>query len=76
MFSVVELVLTQLWSQFVPMSPGQFIITNGKKKQRTAVLEMACRQVAKCDQKSFWAISFGQKYVYLSPEELSLGNQL
>ena len=41
-----------------------------------AVLEMAGRQVAKCDQKSFWATSFGQKYVYLSPEDLSLGDQL
>ena len=40
------------------------------------VLEMAGRQVAKCDQKSFWATSFGQKYVYLSPEDLSLGDQL
>ena len=40
------------------------------------VLEMAGRQVAKCDQKSFWATSFGQKYVYLSPEELCLGDQL
>ena len=41
-----------------------------------AVLEMAGRQVAKCDQKSFWATSCGQKYVYLSPEELCLGDQL
>ena len=40
------------------------------------VLEMAGRQVAKCDQISFWATSFGQKYVYLSPEDLSLGDQL
>ena len=37
---------------------------------RYTVLEMAGRQVAKCDQISFWATSFGQKYVYLSPEEL------
>ena len=37
---------------------------------------MAGRQVAKCDQKSFWATSFGQKYVYLSPKDLSLGDQL
>ena len=37
---------------------------------------MAGRQVAKCDQKSFGATSFGQKYVYLSPEELCLGDQL
>ena len=33
-----------------------------------AVLEMAGRQVAKCDQKSFWATSFGQKYVYCRPK--------
>ena len=41
-----------------------------------AVLEMAGRQVTKCDQKSFWATSFGQNYVYLSPKELCLGDQL
>ena len=41
-----------------------------------SVLEMAGLQVAKCDQKSFWATSFGQKYVYLSPEDFSLGEQL
>ena len=34
-------------------------------RTETAVLEMAGLQVAKCDQKSFWATSFGQKYVYL-----------
>ena len=42
----------------------------------SSVLEMAGRQVAKCDQKSFGATSFGQKYVYMSPEELCLGDQL
>ena len=43
---------------------------------KRAVLEMAGRQVAECDQKSFGATTFGQKYVYLSPEELCLGDQL
>ena len=46
------------------------------QKQYSTVLEMAGRQVAKCDQKSFGATSFGQKDVYLSPKELCLGDQL
>ena len=47
-----------------------------KNTCENTVLEMAGRQVAKCDQKSFWATTFGQKYVNLSPKELCLGDQL